>query len=63
MATNNLADLTKAEYRRLILGRKNRGKKAVMDGTASIRPNDIVELPESVDWRTKGCVTPVKDQS
>lgn len=61
MATNNLADLTEAEYRRLILGRKNRGKKA-MDGTAPMQRNDM-ELPESVDWRTTGCVTPVKDQS
>jgi len=63
LGANKFADLTNAEYRQKVLMRK-------FDGTQRIRPgmighigeNPTVSIPDSVDWRTKGYVTPVKNQ-
>eukprot|EP01098_Paradermamoeba_levis_P000569 TRINITY_DN105_c0_g1_i11.p2 TRINITY_DN105_c0_g1~~TRINITY_DN105_c0_g1_i11.p2 ORF type:complete len:363 (-),score=142.86 TRINITY_DN105_c0_g1_i11:51-1028(-) len=56
VAVNQFADLTNAEFQERFLGvRFNRTSVA-----AKHVPK--VNLPASVDWRTKGAVTPVKNQ-
>lgn len=52
---NKFADWTPAEYKR-ILGYKKQNR-----GIQNIKLLDLA-IPVSVDWRTKGAVTPVKDQ-
>ena len=54
---NLFSTWTDAEYKRL-LGYK--GPKAVDQSTVTVLPTD--NLADSMDWRTKGAVNPVKDQ-
>ncbi|KAH6781071.1 Granulin repeat cysteine protease family protein [Perilla frutescens var. hirtella] len=63
LGINRFADLTVQEYRRMYLGTRQRGARRLA-ATKSDRyaPNDGDALPESVDWRAKGAVAPVKDQ-
>eukprot|EP00656_Telonema_subtile_P002649 TRINITY_DN111_c0_g3_i1.p1 TRINITY_DN111_c0_g3~~TRINITY_DN111_c0_g3_i1.p1 ORF type:complete len:348 (-),score=99.56 TRINITY_DN111_c0_g3_i1:94-1137(-) len=56
MGINQFADYTRAEYREL-LGYNASAKKA-----NPIAVLDTVNLATSVDWTTKGAVTPVKNQ-
>jgi len=56
MAPNKFADYSRAEYKRL-LGYK----KSVAEG--HVKTYELpATIPDSVDWRTSGAVTPVKDQ-
>ena len=60
LGVNNYADLTNAEFRKLLLGfRVNATHKST--GSTFLPPSNT-DLPPSVDWRTKGYVTPVKSQ-
>jgi cathepsin L len=61
VAMNRFADLTNAEFRRQYLGYR-RGPNA--NSTAPrLNPNlKSSDLPDTVDWRTKGVITAVKDQ-
>jgi len=54
---NKFTDLTEEEFASQYLGYK----KAAVDVT-SVLPEMELDLPASVDWTTKGAVTPVKDQ-
>ncbi|XP_042380640.1 thiol protease SEN102-like [Zingiber officinale] len=63
---NGFADLTNQEFLDLYAGSKiehhriHRGEKP--EGEFKHGHIDIYKLPASVDWRTQGAVTPVKDQ-
>ncbi|KAK2978499.1 hypothetical protein RJ640_006198 [Escallonia rubra] len=64
LGLNRFADLTNEEYRSMYLGTKIDSKKRLAKGRKSDRyaPRASDSLPESVDWRAKGAVAPVKDQ-
>ncbi|PIN26156.1 Cysteine proteinase Cathepsin L [Handroanthus impetiginosus] len=63
LGLNRFADLTNEEYRKMYLGTRVDGKRR-LTGTKSHRYNPKVgdKLPDSIDWRKKGAVVPVKDQ-
>jgi len=57
---NQFTDISESEFRKTHLNYK----RAHLDGAATLRVKqaDIDALPKTWDWRTKGGVTPVKDQ-
>ncbi|KAE8573289.1 digestive cysteine proteinase 1 [Halyomorpha halys] len=58
LGINNFADLTSTEFRKLMKGYKAPISRATEHYVSSAN----VKLPDSVDWRTKGAVTPIKNQ-
>jgi C1A family cysteine protease len=68
MAVNQFADLSKREFATKYLsgtsagGYNNATHNRVKNYTWSLLRTNVSALPLSVDWTTKGAVTPVKDQ-
>jgi cathepsin L len=58
MGMNQFGDMTHEEFRTKMNGYKQKSKPSA----ASIFQAAVADIPKSVDWRTKGYVTPVKDQ-
>jgi len=55
---NQFADLTAEEYKATYLGFRFNGNNAASNNTKALSGN----APAAIDWRTKGAVTPVKNQ-
>ena len=66
MGLNKFADLTRKEFSQLYLnngGYNNATHNRVKDYDWKMLSTNLSNLPTSVDWTTKGAVTPVKDQA
>lgn len=62
LAMNKFGDLTSAEFGRLYNGFNMTQKLSQASSASVFEYNPSVQVPDSIDWRTSGYVTPVKDQ-
>jgi len=60
MSVNKFADLTEDEFKALYTGGLRLPKKSLR--RAAVGPFNTTANPTSVDWTTKGAVTPIKNQ-
>jgi cathepsin L len=61
LGMNKFGDLTNEEFRAMYLGMKR--VVNTTHGSLFMSPMNVKDLPDTVDWRTQGYVTPVKDQA
>ncbi|CAN1226189.1 Senescence-specific cysteine protease SAG12 [Linum grandiflorum] len=59
LGVNKFTDLTNEEFRSMYLGYNN---KMTSSPSTGFRYANVTAVPDAVDWRKSGAVTPVKDQ-
>ena len=64
LGANKFADLTNEEFKQIYNGyrRKNQANRDGASTTSSFKYENVSAVPASIDWRSKGAVTHVKDQ-
>ncbi|XP_026580296.1 cathepsin L1-like [Pseudonaja textilis] len=62
LAMNHLGDLTDEEFNQMLNGFQPQEAEQYEEGDVDFQESATAETPKQVDWRTKGYVTPVKDQ-
>jgi cathepsin L len=60
LGMNAYADMTNKEFNRVMNGYNTTGQRS--EGRQTFTFDPTVALPDTVDWRTQGYVTPIKDQ-
>lgn len=58
---NKYGDLTNREFVAMLNGYNKTGEMVKQTGARFLKPSNV-QIPDSVDWRTQGYVTPIKDQ-
>jgi len=61
LAMNKFGDMLHHEFVSTVNGFKRNYRESLSNGSTYLSPANVV-LPQSVDWRNEGYVTPVKDQ-
>ncbi|CAI9087296.1 OLC1v1021333C1 [Oldenlandia corymbosa var. corymbosa] len=62
LAVNQFADLTADEFRAIRNGYKEPNPLSTSNEATSFKYTNVSAIPPSIDWRTKGAVTPIKEQ-
>lgn len=61
LAMNKFGDMLHHEFVALMNGFKKTWRTVSVNGSTYLSPHNV-KIPDSVDWRKEGYVTPVKDQ-